>query len=175
MFAGCADTRGRDFIDYFFGPCNIAECSGDADAPVDWLPIQLMFGVAYHKHSPLCGRPDFGRINFGTEWPRCGARDLAVAESQAQGNEGVDVPKDNCGQFAVADAAQEDPKCVYAANGRLPYFAFFASWPYGNYKGSIPDALPVFDINFVNDINHCNGSVCRNAAAAVDDRTNSLT
>ena len=80
----------------------------------------------------------------------------------------MDVPKDNCGRFAVADSAQDDPKCMYAANGRQPYFAFFASWPYGSYKGSIPDALPVFDINFVNDINYCNGSVCRNAAAAVD-------
>ena len=139
------DERGTDFLSFFVDGCNAT--AGFCMAPFadehstsehrvlpDWLSQHLMFTVAYHKHSPMCGRPDIGRRKAGAQWMRCGMRGTRSG-----------------------DAAE-----------RLPYQTFFEAWPW-EYDGSIPDALPMYDVHPSPDVARCHGKLCREAAAAVDD------
>lgn len=67
------EARGKDWLSFFFGPCSSqwGGCMGAEGVPVDWLYTNLMLGVVYHKHTPLCGAPSLARTFFGSEWMRC--------------------------------------------------------------------------------------------------------
>ena len=55
--------------------------------------------------------------------------------------------------------------------GRVSFSKFFAGWawsPSGYTRGTATDSLPIFDLNFANDVAFCSGKQCRDAAAAVD-------
>ena len=122
----------------------------------------------YHKHAPLCGVPERGRKAFGSAWTRCGARDLDYLPSRSR--------------FSKLGGPIEtltDPD----RPGRVRFSKFFAGWawaPSGYTRGTPTDSLPIFDLNFADDIGRCSGEQCRDAADAVDvyhrllDQTSSL-
>lgn len=172
-------TRGADYLSFFFGSCIIRSgaeskllcgCSGADGIPIDWLLTNLMLGVVYHKHSPLCGVPAMGRAVFGSEWMRCGARDLEYLDPALN---------DRCtgGGFKRSMCERDT-----ARPERVEFLKAFAAWPWdysasrtitrtgtSSSTASVDDGLPVLDLNFANDIRRCSGKACRDAAIAIDE------
>jgi hypothetical protein len=164
-----ADQRGADFLSYFLGrDAASPDIMTKSDIVMDWLAVHLMFGVAYHKHSPLCGRPELGRRRspFGAlRWMQCGERGLFNASlTRCRSRDGEYNSK---GSYQGKDGVPSN--CRYGTDGRLPYMDFFAAYPF-EYHGSTPDALTVFDLVFTDDTERCGdgGEACAMAAEAIE-------
>ena len=134
----------------------------------DLLSQQLMFTVAYHKHSPLCGRC----VNHDSSTVSVFIHGRAVRCVRIRGLPRAllrpDIGRRKLGQNWMR-CGTRGLHGEHAGAGRVPYPTFFEAWPWGEYKGSLPDALPMYDIHPSPDVAHCNGSLCREAAAVVDD------